>query len=130
MQKLNLITGTYLKIEGELGKHKTLPVDSLVKISKNLQKLVQVIAKHELSSNEAISLDNFKLDLSDFKKSSAVPQFSFSKDYNEVLGSGVTKQRKNVARKLDEFLNVIESGNTLEFRKTIASNIARNEIVN
>ncbi len=75
---IDLQKGISLKIEGELGKFQTLPIDSLTKIAESLQELVMSIAKYDLPTNEAIDLNNFKLELTDFQKSSAIPYFCFN----------------------------------------------------
>jgi len=69
---IDLQKGISLKIEGELGKFQTLPIESLIKIAESLQELVLSIAKYDLPVNEAINLSNFKLELTDFQKGSAV----------------------------------------------------------
>lgn len=72
MLAIDLQKGISLKIEGELGKFQTLPIESLIKIAESLQELVLSIAKYDLPVNEAINLSNFKLELTDFQKGSAV----------------------------------------------------------
>ncbi|MBC6426959.1 MAG: hypothetical protein GDA51_10955 [Ekhidna sp.] len=69
---IDLQKGISLKIEGELEKFQTLPIESLIKIAESLQELVLSIAKYDLPVNEAINLSNFKLELTDFQKGSAV----------------------------------------------------------
>ena len=44
--QVNLTTGINLRVEGEIGKHNTLPNEYLVKLAENLKKLLQDIAKY------------------------------------------------------------------------------------
>ena len=66
--KLDLNSGAFIQIGGELGKYNSLPIDILIKIAQDLQELVMTIAKYDLPSSDAINLDNFKIELVDFRK--------------------------------------------------------------
>lgn len=129
MEKIDLNSGIFLRIEGELGKNNSLSVDSLIKISKELQALVFAIAKHEISNQETVNLENFKIDLTGFKTGSAVPQFAFSKEFSETIGSGVNNQRNQVNEKLLSHLKLVEKGKTEELANQLNSTVARNEII-
>ena len=97
--ELDLEKGLSLKIEGELGKHQTLSVDSLIKIAQSLQELVFSIAKYDLPVNEAIDLNNFKIELTDFNKGSAIPTFALTQRVIPVNTSDYVTQRKEVGKK-------------------------------
>ena len=76
--QVDLTKGLNLRVEGEIGKFNTLPIEYLVKLVENLQKFLQDIAKHQLEVDGAIDLNNFKVELSGFKIGSAIPEFIFT----------------------------------------------------
>jgi len=125
--KIDLNKGINLKIEGEIGKFQTIPVDTLAKIGQRFQDLVLTLAKHDLDSNEAIDLNNFKLELSDFNKGSAVPQFSFTNRIQTSI-SDYKKQRSLINEKLTDLLNLADSGDYLGIKKIYKKKLVRNEI--
>lgn len=125
---IDLETGISLKIEGELGKNQTLPIDSLIKISQSLQDLVLTIAKYDIDSNESIDLENFKLELDSFTKSSAVPRFVFTKRINHTIYDN-NEQRKNVNLKINKIFSITNDGNYYQLKDLYPSAIIRNEIV-
>lgn len=125
---IDLEKGISLKIEGELGRYQTLPVDALVKIAETLQELVLSIAKYDLPVDEAIDLNNFKLELTDFKKSSAVPSFVLTPRVQNTFGD-FEAQRKTVNSKLNSLLAISDSGNYYDLKEVYPEYIKRNEIV-
>jgi hypothetical protein len=127
--KLDLEKGISLKIEGELGKFQTLPVDSLIKIAESLQELVLTIAKYDLPSNEPIDLNNFKIELSDFNKGSAIPSFVLNSRIQTVIGSDYKTQRHEVSEKLNNIFEIANSGNYNELASIYPEYHKRNEIV-
>ena len=98
---IDLQKGISIKIEGELGKFQTLPVESLIKIAESLQELVMSIAKYDLPTDEAIDLNNFKLELADFQKGSAIPSFVLTQRVQAITTSDYQNQREEVAKKLN-----------------------------
>mgnify|MGYP006203813401 FL=1 len=98
---IDIEKGISLKIEGELGKNQTLSIDALIKIAESLQALILSIAKYELNKNETIDLNNFKLELNSFTKSSAVPEFVFTKKIQHTISDYQT-QRAQVGNKLNQ----------------------------
>lgn len=127
--KLDLEKGISLKIEGELGKFQTLPVDSLIKIAEGLQELILSIAKHDLPANEAIDLNNFKLELSEFSKGSAIPSFIFSPRIQNTIGADYQVQRSNISEKINNIFEITNSGNYNDLVKLYPEYSKRNEIV-
>lgn len=127
--KLDLEKGISLKIEGELGKFQTLPVDSLIKIAESLQELVLSIAKYDLPADEAIDLNNFKLELSEFTKGSAIPSFVFSPRIQTVIGSDFKTQRHEVSEKINNIFEITNSGNYNQLATLYPEYSKRNEIV-
>ncbi|MFV5702661.1 hypothetical protein ACM55F_12390 [Flavobacterium sp. XS2P12] len=127
--KLDLEKGISLKIEGELGKFQTLPVDSLIKIAESLQELILSIAKYDLPTDEAIDLNNFKLELSEFAKGSAIPSFVFSPRVQTVIGTDFQTQRHEVSEKLNNIFEVTNSGNYSQLATLYPEYFKRNEIV-
>lgn len=128
--KLDLEKGISLKIEGELGKFQTLPVDSLIKIAESLQDLVLSIAKYDLPADESIDLNNFKLELSEFTKSSAVPTFVFNQNIQTTIHSEYTSQRRKITEKLNNILEVSDNGDYKLLNELYPEFNKRNEIVN
>jgi len=126
--QIKLETGISLKIEGELGKYQTLPVDALIKISQTLQELVLSIAKHDINTSEGIDFNNFKLELTDFTKSSAVPRFEFTQRLLPTINDP-NEQRKEVNKKVNKILSIITTGEYYKLRELYPNAAARNEIV-
>ena len=126
---LDLEKGIRLKIEGELGKHQTLSVSALVRIAESLQTLVMSIAKYDLPATEGLDLNNFKLELIDFQKNSAVPVFALTKSIQQVIASDAVEQRKSVSNKLSNLLQISDSGEYDKLLEQYPDTIRRNEMV-
>lgn len=127
--ELDLEKGLSLKIEGELGKHQSLSVDSLIKIAQSLQELIFSIAKYDLPVNEAIDLNNFKIELTDFKKGSAIPTFALTQRVIPITTSDYITQRNEVGRKLNQLLCISDQGTYINLREIYPEQIIRNELV-
>ncbi len=127
--QVDLIKGLSLRVEGEIGKYNTLPIEYLVKLAENLQKLLQNIAKHQLEVDGAIDLDNFKVELAGFKIGSAIPEFVFTPRIKAVTSGDVISQRKFVNDKFESYLKVANKGDYSEIRKIIPQPTTRNIIV-
>lgn len=127
MVKLKKIT---LEIGGEVGKYHTLPIDYLIAISKNLQTLIDDIVKYDLPTDEGIEIKNFKLELSSFEKSSAVPSFVFTPHTQQNLVREVYKQREDTLNKFSELMDVSNTGNYMELKKMYQTPDTRNIITN
>ncbi|WP_299892334.1 hypothetical protein [uncultured Lacinutrix sp.] len=125
---IDLQKGISLKIEGELGKFQTLPIESLIKIAESLQELVMSIAKYDLPTNESIDLNNFKLELTDFQKGSAIPSFVLTQRVQPVI-SDYQNQRKEVTKKLNTIFAISDKGNYNDLRDLYPEHFKRNEIV-
>ena len=125
---INLKEGISLKIEGELGKFQTLPVESLIKIAESLQNLVVTIAKYDLPTNESIDLNNFKLELTDFEKGSAIPSFVLTPRIQPVI-SDYENQREEVTKKLNTIFEISDKGNYANLRDLYPEHFKRNKIV-
>ena len=126
---IDLIKGISLKIEGELGKHQTLPIESLIKIAESLQELVLSIAKYDLPADEAVDLNNFKLELSDFQKGSAIPSFVLTQRVQPVITADFQSQREEVTKKLSSLFEISDKGTYSDLRELYPEHIKRNEIV-
>jgi hypothetical protein len=46
--KIDLNSGAFIEIGGELGKYNSLPIDVLIKLAQDLQELVYTLAKYDL----------------------------------------------------------------------------------
>ena len=125
---IDLEKGISLKIEGELGKFQTLSIESLIKIAESLQELVMSIAKYDLPANESIDLNNFKLELTDFQKGSAIPSFALTQRIQPVLAD-YENQRVEVTRKLNSLFEISHKGNYSDLRDLYPEHFKRNEIV-
>ena len=127
--QVDLTKGFNLRIEGEIGKFNTLPIEYLVKLAENLQKLLQDIAKHQLEVDGMIDLDNFKVELAGFNIGSAIPEFVFTPRIKGVTSGDVFEQRKFVNNKFDSYLKVANKGDYSEIRQIIPQATTRNIIV-
>lgn len=125
----DLTTGLYLRVEGEIGKHNTLPIEYLVKLAENLQKLLQDIAKYQLEVEGAIDLNNFKVELAGFKAGSAIPEFIFTPRIKTVTSGDVFEQRRFVNEKFDNYLKVANKGDYSEIKNIIPQTSTRNIII-
>jgi len=127
--KVSLETGMSIKIEGELGKYNTLPIEALIKISQNLQQLIQSIAKLEIQTDGGIDLENFRVEISNFKPGSAIPQFVLTPRVKFTTGDDVFQQRDFVSERINKLLSIANDGNYLELKKEYPEAYKRNKIV-
>ncbi len=127
--KLDLDSGTYIQIGGELGKYNSLPIDTLIKIAQDLQELVMTIAKFDLPSSEIINLDNFKIELVDFKKGSAVPKFAFTPRIENKVGHNWKIHRKVVSEKFEKLVEISDSGDYKKLIELYPEPVRRNPII-
>lgn len=118
-----------IQIGGEIGKFNSLPVDYLVEIAKNLQNLLQTIARVSVSDGDTLDLNNFKVELVGFTAGSAVPSFSFTNRIQPTLGIGIQKQRATVSSKFEELMEVSENGDFTKIKALYPEAYRRNEIV-
>jgi hypothetical protein len=125
---VDIKNGITLKIEGELGKNKTLPIDALIKISESLQELIVSIARYDLPSNEVIDLNNFKIELSEFKPGSAIPSFVLAKEIHYTTNDAI-RQREIVSEKFNALMSVADKGNYPELKAIYPEPDKRNKIV-
>jgi predicted RNase H-like HicB family nuclease len=127
--KIDLSEGLNLRVEGEIGKYNTLPVEYLVKLAQNLQQLLQNIAEYQLEVDGAIDLSNFKVELSGFRIGSAIPEFKFTPRIKTVTSGDVLQQRKFVNNKFENYLEVANVGDYGEIRSLVPQVAIRNIIV-
>ncbi len=127
---LNLNDGINIQIGGEAGKFHTLPIDTLVKISLTLQDLIQGIAKFEIDSSYEIDLSNFKIELSGFRKGSAIAAFLFTPRIKYTISENtVTVQRNHVNERFNELMIIADKGNFNQLKEEYSDSFRRNEIV-
>lgn len=107
---IDLQKGVTLRIQGELGKHNSLPVSALVKIAEALQGLVSTIVEHDIPTSQAIDLNNFQVELSHFGAGSAMPTFELTPRVNPLMFSEVTDQRERVSARFDELMSISDKG--------------------
>lgn len=126
---VDLTKGFNLRVDGEIGKYNTLPIEHLVRLAENLQKLLQDIAKYQLEVDGAIDTSNFKVELAGFNIGSAIPGFVFTPRIKVVTSGDVIQQRKFVNDKFDSYLKVADRGDYSEIKKLIPQAATRNIIV-
>lgn len=127
---IDLVKGINFQIQGELGRFNTIPIDALVQIASNFQKLVFTIAEHEITGNESIDLSNFRLELSGFRGGSAIPEFKFTPRTQTVVGGNVVKQRQRINRRLDGLLKIANRGEYHRLKDIYKRPALRNVVVN
>ncbi len=108
-----------------MGRYNSLPVDVLAKIAKDFQNLIISIAKHTLSSDEFIDLNNFQLELTGFEKASAVPKFSYSSRAESKSGFLWESQRNLVNDNFNNVLQIANKGDYYELKKILPNPEAR-----
>jgi hypothetical protein len=126
---VDLSNGLNLRVEGEIGKYKTLPIEYLIKLSENLQKLIQDIARFQLEADGAIDLSNFKIELAGFKAGSAIPEFVFTPRVKTVTSGDVIEQRKFISKQFSQYLSVAHKGDYTAIKNIIPQAKIRNIIV-
>ena len=127
--KIDLSKGVFIQIGGELGKYNSLPIDSLVKIAQELQNLLFTLAKIDLSSAASIDLNNLKIELMDFKKGSAVPQFAYSPRVENMSGMFWQENRIAVNKKFEKLIEISNTGDYSILAEIYPEPIKRNPIV-
>ena len=127
-KKIDLEKQISIRIEGELGKYNTLPIENLIKIAQSLQGLINEIVKYDLSADEAIDSNNFKIELSGFHPGSAIPQFAFTQRVSTTV-SDYKKQREEVNTKLNKLLSLFDSGDYSKIKKMYPDSIRGNVFI-
>lgn len=127
--KIDFDKGAFIEIGGELGKYNSLPIDDLVKIAQDLQELIFTIAKYDLSTNEPIDINNFKIELVGFSKGSAVPKFAYTQRTENKTGMYWQVHRNQVNEKFEQLIEVAHSGDYGKVLEMYPEPIKRNPIV-
>lgn len=127
--KIDLNSGAFIEIGGELGKYNSLPIDVLVKLAQDLQELVFTLAKYDLPTNESIDLNNFKIELVGFTKGSAVPKFAYSPRSENKTGINWQLHRNTVNDKLEKLVEVSDEGDYGRIIELYPEPVKRNPIV-
>jgi hypothetical protein len=131
--KLNLEEGAFIQIAGTIGQYNTLPIEILVRLMENMQNLLQHIAISRLDETEGIDLNQFKVELCDFKQGSAVPKVKFTPRFHQtVVAADFPKQRALVARELENLLTAAANPRKLnEYLRVRFKDVERrNHIIN
>lgn len=127
--KIDLLNGAYLQIGGELGKYNSLPIDVLVKVAQHLQELISSIAQFDLPDSEFLNPDNFRIEIVDFKKGSAVPAFAFSQRSEYRVGTDCEHQRTFVNEKFEQIIELADTGHYMKLVEMYPDVQSRNPIV-
>ncbi|MCK5766627.1 MAG: hypothetical protein KAH26_11625 [Bacteroidales bacterium] len=125
--KIDFNRGVSFQIGGEVGKYNTLPIKVLVDIAQNLEELIKRIAILNIDKEETIDTNHFKIELSNFKPGSAIPEFVFTKRIQVGLAD-ISSQRDLVNKKIDEVLQVADSGDYLKLKELYTTPEQLNEI--
>ena len=127
--KIDLNNGAFIEIGGELGQYNSLPIDMLIKIAQDLQELVFTLAKFDLPANEAVDLNNFKIELVGFMKGSAVPEFAYTQRAENKTGLFWQVHRNTVNEKFDRLVEISNSGDYGKIIELYPEPVKRNPIV-
>lgn len=127
--KIDLNSGAFIQISGELGKYNSLPIDTLVKIAQDLQELVFTLARVDLPSTEPIDMNNFKIELVGFKKGSAIPQFAYTPRVEDKTGMYWQVHRNTVNEKFEKLVEISNAGEYGKIVDLYPEPIKRNPIV-
>lgn len=131
--KLNLEEGLFIQIAGTVGQYNTLPIEILVKLMENMQNLLQNIAISRLDETEGIDLNQFKVELCDFRAGSAVPKIRFTPRFQQkIVAADFPKQRALVAKELENLVTAAANPRKLnEYLRVRFKDVERrNNIVN
>jgi hypothetical protein len=127
--KIDLTNGTFIEIGGELGKYNSLPIDTLIKIAQDLQELVFTLAKCDLPTNEAVDLNNFKIELVGFIKGSAIPKFAYTPRAENKSGLFWQEHRYTINEKFDKLAEISNGGDYGKIIELYPEPIKRNPVV-
>ncbi len=127
--KIDLNSGAFIEIGGELGKYNSLPIDVLIKLAQDFQELVYTLAKYDLPTSESIDLNNFIIELVGFSKGSAVPKFAYSPRTENKSGHHWQIHRNTVNEKFEKLVEVSNAGDYSKIIELYPEPIKRNPIV-
>jgi hypothetical protein len=127
--KIDLNSGAFIQIDGEMGKYHTLPIETLIKIAQTFQDLVMSIARFDLETTDPVNLDNFKIELAGFKEGSAVPEFIFSPRAENMVGHNWQIHRNQVTENLTKLAEVSNTGDYYKLKALYPLPEVRNHIV-
>jgi hypothetical protein len=127
--KIDLNNGAFIEIGGELGQYNSLPIDMLIKIAQDLQELVFTLARYDLPTNESIDFNNFKIELVDFMKGSAVPKFAFTPRAENKTGLFWQVHRNTVNEKFEKLIEISNNGDYRKIVELYPEPVKRNPIV-
>jgi len=127
--KIDLSSGAFIEIGGELGKFNSLTIDVLIKLAQDLQELVSTLAKYDLPATESIDLNNFIIELVGFSKGSAVPKFAYSPRTENKSGHNWQAHRNTVNENFEKLVEVSNAGDYSKIIELYPEPIKRNPIV-
>jgi len=82
-----------------------------------------------LPGDEPLNLDNFRIELTDFRKGSAVPKFAYSQRTEYLTGRNWQIYRNDVSEKFDKLLEISNHGDYSQLRVIYPEPVKRNPIV-
>jgi len=110
----DIIKGVYFKIEGKAGETKGIAWSILQKMGSHLQHLISAMAKYDLANVGSPQLNNFEIELFDYRPGSAVPAFRLRPVAQQVIGIPIQEQRQAVSKSFDSMLEIAAGG---DYRK-------------
>jgi hypothetical protein len=108
--KANILEGVYIRVGGNAGKTNGLAWHILDNMFSHLQELIELLAKYELETDGSPHLEEFEIEIFDFKPGSAVPAFRIVPKAQQELIPIVTEQKLVVAKKFDELMSYANEG--------------------
>jgi len=108
--KANILEGVYIRVGGNAGKTNGLAWHILDNMFSHLQELIELLAKYELETEGSPHLEQFEIEIFDFKPGSAVPAFRVVPKAQQELIPIITEQKLVVANKFDELMSYANEG--------------------
>ncbi len=102
--------GVYFRVGGEAGKTNGLSWHVVENMFGHLQSLIEALAKYELTSDASPRLEEFEIELFDFRAGSAVPAFRLVPKKQIELVPIVEEQRAIVAERFDSLMSLANKG--------------------
>jgi hypothetical protein len=109
--KLNISSGVYFRIEGEVGKTQGLAWHVLAKMAESLQKLVIDLVRFDSKAPATLAQNSIEIELFDYKPGSAVPAFRVRKPDNPDLFASFEKAKTILDVQLQQVFEIAQTGN-------------------
>src|SRR4051794_27520104 len=97
----NIINGIYIRVAGQAGSTNGLAWHIVEDMFSHLQELIVLLGKYELETEDSPNLEEFEIEIFDFKHGSAVPAFRLIPKTPQEVSSIISRQREIVATKFN-----------------------------